>query len=247
MSNPYDPYNNQGTPGDPPPPPPYGAPIPSQGGGGAYPPSPYGQDSPYGDGAPKKTDAVSITGFVLSLTCCLSIVGAILGFIGLGRTKNNERKGRWAAIAASIIGVLGTLAFVGGILFLVVFAKSVIGVDDAKVGQCMNVSDSGDSVTLTKKDCTESHDAEIVYVGVKGDIAALGADFVPDNINDLSDSAISSTVCSNLIDPADAEKLADSYTYTIVSKDPKDTANNSPFVCYVEPDNGDKLTDKLLG
>lgn len=247
MSNPYDPNNNQGTPGDPPPPPPYGAPIPSQGGGGgAYPPSPYGSSSPYGD-APKKTDAVSITGFVLSLTCCLSIVGAILGFVGLGRTKNNQRKGRWAAISASIIGVVGTLVFAGGIIFFVVVAKSAISIDDAKVGQCMNITTSDDSLLLREKECTESHDAEIVYVGDKSDITDLGESFVPDDINDLSDSAIATTICTTLLGEEDAATIGDDVEYGIASEDPNDVSPNEPFICYAEPSDGSKISTPYLG
>ena len=101
MSNPYDPNASSN---------PYGAPQGGgfgQGGDGGY-GNPYGQSNPYGNEPPKKTDPVSIIGFVLSLTCCLSIVGAIMGFVGLGRTKGGKRKGRWAAIAASVIGILGS-------------------------------------------------------------------------------------------------------------------------------------------
>ena len=245
MSNPYDPYNNQGTPGDPPPPPPYGAPIGSQGGGGgAYPPSPYSQDSPYGDNAPKKTDAVSITGFVLSLTCCLSVVGAILGFIGLKRTKDNQRKGRWAAIAASIIGVLGTLAFIGGILFIVVFAKSVINVDEAKVGQCANISSQDNkSVLLTDTDCSGDHDAEITYVGKFSDVEGL--DIAPTNPDDFTDAGSSLLICTALMDPADVTALGDSVGYQYVNQDGTPTSNDA-VLCYAERTDGKKFTSKQL-
>lgn len=238
MSNPYDPYNNQGTPGDPPPPPPYGAPIGSQGGGGgAYPPSPYSQDSPYGDNAPKKTDAVSITGFVLSLTCCLSIVGAILGFIGLKRTKDNQRKGRWAAIAASIIGVLGTLAFIGIILVVVVFAKSVVSIDEASAGTCVNVStDDNDGVVLLETKCTESHDGEIIYAGDAGDDAAT-----------LESNTEAGNVCIGRLDQSVLDTLStEDLDLNVLVENPSDVGASDRFVCYVEPGDGKKISKKLL-
>ena len=117
--------------------------------------------------------AFSITGFVLSLTCCLSVVGAILGFIGLGRTKGGRRKGRWAAVSAAIIGVLGTLAFAGIIVVVVVAAKTVVTPDNAEACLCVNVdTDDDDNVSMSKKECDEKHEAEIVYVGKAGEDAS---------------------------------------------------------------------------
>lgn len=237
MSNPYDP--NQ-------PPPPYGAPAPGAGSGTPpYGGTPYPVGSPYDGNQPKGTDAVSITGFVLSLTCCLSIVGAILGFIGLGRTKNGQRKGRWAAVSATIIGIIGTLVFAGGIVFVVIFANSVITVDDAKVGQCANVTQNNDTYTLTEKDCSGDHDAEIVYVGKFSDLDS--ANVVPDDINDLSDAAISQAACSSVMSADDVSSLPDGLEWTLALEDPKDPKDSDPFICFVQNDNGDKLDSKLIG
>ncbi len=50
-----------------------------------------------------------MTGFVLSLTCCLSLVGAIFGLVGLRRTRQPDgHRGRWAAVTAIVVGFVLT-------------------------------------------------------------------------------------------------------------------------------------------
>jgi hypothetical protein len=268
MSNPYDPYDSsgnpegQGTPGSgdqpPPPPPPYGQSQPPYG-QDPYPQdpssaSPYGQPGggygqpAYDSGTPAKTDPVSIIGFVLSLTCCLSIVGAVMGAIGLGRTKKNQRKGRWAAISALIIGILGTLAFAGIIIVAVFFANSVIPVDEAEVGQCANIlSEDDESVTLTDTECDSSHDAEIVYTGTYGEVES--SQFVPSDPDDLTDAGISFGICTELMaangQQADLDALGDDVTYQFVTQT-ADPPSDEAFYCYVERSDGEKFAEKRL-
>ncbi|MGA8846559.1 MAG: DUF4190 domain-containing protein [Nocardioides sp.] len=264
MSNPNDPYD--GTPGSPdeggpgtqppPPPPPYGG--PDQGGQApgygqpSYGQAPYEQ-SPYAstgypDDAPKSTDPVSIIGFILSLTCCLSIVGAIMGAFGLRRTKDGQRRGRWAAVSALIIGVLGTLAFIGIIVAVVFVANSVIGVDQAKVGQCANISNEDrESVLLTDTSCEDAHDAEIVYTGTYSQVES--SQFVPSDSDDLTDAGISFGICTELMtnngQDADLEALGDDVEYQFVTET-SDPAADEPFYCYVERTDGNKFTEKRL-
>ena len=265
MSNPYDPPNDpfgnpEGSdPANQPPPPPYGAP---DAGGAQVPPPPYGQapygqepygQAPYGQAPfasepPKGTDPVSIIGFILSLTCCLSIVGAIMGAIGLKRTKQGRRRGRWAAISALIIGILGTLAFAGIIVALTFFANTVIPVDGAEVGQCANVtSQDRDSVLLLDADCAEPHDAEIVYTGTYDQVES--SRFVPSNPDDLTDAGISFGICTELMisndQGADLAALGDDVVYQFVTQ----TGNpdsDEPFYCYAERSDGVKFPDKRL-
>ena len=60
------------------------------------------------------------------------------------------------------------------IIAIVFFANSVVDVDQAKVGECADVSnDNGDSVLLTKQDCDGKHDAEITWVGKVSDVENL--------------------------------------------------------------------------
>lgn len=251
MSNPYDPYNPQGQ-GDgssgqnPYGQNPYGQSFPS---GGGYGSDPYG-GSPQGYGEqPKGTDAVSITGFVLSLTCCLSIVGAILGFIGLGRTKGGKRKGRWAAISASIIGVLGTLAFAGIIIGVVFFAKSIVTVDEAEVGQCVSIDDDDSSaIVLREADCDSDHDGEIVYKGEYSEVES--SPFMPSSPDDLSDAGISYGVCTSLMPPEDVsaieDVLGDNVEYTYAMEDPANPEPDDPFICYVKDSRGDSIDQQLI-
>lgn len=231
MSNPYDPNASNN---------PYG-----QGGGyGApYGQTPYGQ-TPYGQEAPKKTDAVSIVGFILSLTFCLSLIGFILGLVGLGRTKGGKRKGRWAAIAATIIGLLATI--VGGVLIavLVVFANSVISIDEAEVGQCLDVSsEDSESVVITDQDCSGDHDGEITWVGTYGDVES--SDFVPTNPDDLTDAGISLAVCTSLMEQGDVDALGDGVEYQLVNEDSSPTADEAAL-CYATRTDGEPFTEKQL-
>ncbi|MDO9457215.1 DUF4190 domain-containing protein [Nocardioides sp.] len=243
MSNPYDPNTNPygspeqpgggyGQPGGG-----YGQPGGGYGGQGGG----YGQPNPYGGNeAPKKTDAVSIIGFILSLTCCLSIIGAILGFVGLSRTKGGKRKGRWAALTAVIVGILGTIIAAVGIGFFANYLGSVISVDEAKAGQCINVDTSDDEIIPREADCGEDHDAEIVYAGTADDI---DPDFVPADINDITDSAISRVICSANMDEAYVAAIGEDYDWQLVSEDGNPTGTE-PYFCYVEPASG-QLDKKL--
>ncbi|WP_148614368.1 DUF4190 domain-containing protein [Nocardioides rubriscoriae] len=243
MSNPYDPNaaNN-----------PYGAPDPSAGagaygqGGGGY-GTPYGQagpTDPYGNQAPKKTDPVSIIGFILSLTFCLSLIGFILGLVGLSRTKQGKRKGRWAAISATIIGLLATI--IGGVLIavLVIFANSVISIDEAKVGQCLDVSsETNDSVTITDQSCDGDHDGEITWVGTFDDLES--SQFVPSNPDDLTDAGVSYALCTSLMDPADVDALGEDVEYQLVNADSSPTSGEAAL-CYATRQDGKPFTEKQL-
>ena len=245
MSSPYDPSQPTGDPSNPygPPPPvppqnPYGA------GGGAQPPygagggaqPPYGAQpypgAPFGGPPPAQTDVVSIVAFVLSLTCCLSVVGLVMGFVGLSRTKGGRRKGRWAAIAAIPIGAILTLVTVGVVVVIGVFAGSVVSVDDARAGVCIDVDDSDTTgVIMTESDCDESHDAEIVYAGqAGGDAGQLESDGATlvclDRVPDLVSAAVQDGT----------------YLLSALLLDPTDVSPDDTLICYVEPAGGQELT-----
>jgi hypothetical protein len=222
VSNPYgnDPYGNQGGQN------PYGAPY--QGDPGGTPPS---------------TDGVSIASFVLSLLCC-GPVGLILGFVGLSRTKNGKRKGRWAAIGGIVIGIVGMLAAGGLIAVLVFVVSSQITPDDAEAGQCMDIREDGDSIFLTEKDCDEEHDGEIVHVAEFGDIEETDPGLMPTDIDDLTDAAISQAVCSSLMDPADVAKISQDLEWGLALENQDDPADDDKFICYVE--SSDKLDEPIL-
>ncbi|WZH50681.1 MAG: DUF4190 domain-containing protein [Nocardioides alkalitolerans] len=261
MSNPYEPNLNK--PGDQPQqpqqpqqPPAWGQPgqgQPGQGQPGQYGPSypSYGQQwggSPYGAQQPTSTDGISITAFVLSLTCCLSFIGLILGFVGLSRTKNDQRKGRWAAVSAIVIGALGTLAALGTIAVAVFVGTSAIDPRDAEVGDCGNIlSEDRDTITMTSKDCGDRHDLEVVYVGTFDEIE--DSQFLPSDPDDLTDAGISAGVCTDLMpaeDVATLDESDDDLRYGIVTEDTSPSGDEA-FFCYVERLDGEKLEGSLLG
>lgn len=246
MSNPPPPPPSGDDPtgsGQPTPPNPYGAPQqPAY--GSAQPPygqPPYGQPpagggyvpNPYGE-TPKKNDGVSITAFVLSLTFCLSLVGVILGFVGLSRTKGGQRKGRWAAVTAIVVGLVFTaIAAVLGIV-IGIFAASVVTIDEAKAGICIDVDSDDDGVILTESECGEGHDAQIVYTGDAGDDAEA-----------LETGGVDA-VCAARAEPAITELVSSGdYEFQAVLDDPQDVSSDDKVVCYVERTDGEKISEKL--
>lgn len=224
MSNPYG-----GTPyGNPDDQNPYG------GGQGGQPPygAPYGGGGGYGGPPPAKTDGVSIAALVLSFLCCLAPVGVILGFVGLSRTKNGQRKGRGLAIAAIVIGIVVTLVVIALVAFGVVFGKSVVSPGEAEVGQCVNLDNDDNTVLMREAECDGDHDAEIVGV----------AEVTSDNIDAVKDQMAG--YCATAIDSDDLATLSD-YLDKIkaVTEDPDNVSEGDHLVCYVEADG---LTEPLL-
>ncbi|WP_183096069.1 DUF4190 domain-containing protein [Nocardioides stalactiti] len=238
MSNPYGPPGSpdNSEPGEPSLYPPYQG-NPYSGG------NPYGGPGAAGPAAAPAgptghgVDAVSITGFVLSLTCCLSLVGMILGFVGLSRTKNNARSGRWAAVSAIAIGAVGTLAGAGLLAFFIWFGTSTVSTGSADVGQCVNVDDFNGSndATLFKKDCDEAHDAEIVVTG----------DFDSDQV-DLFDDGGAEAVCVPELDTEYLEAFQNGgYDLDIVFESQEPDVNEE-FLCFLELADGDDLEEPIV-
>lgn len=215
MSNPY---------GGPDPEPPY-VPYGSSPYGGA--PSPYGAPA----GGPG-LDPVSITGFVLSLLCCTGLVGMILGIVGISRTRAGVRKGRWAAVAAIVIGAVGTLASAGAVVFFVWFGTSTTSVGSADVGQCLDIDEfsSGHDATLFKKDCEEEHEAEVAATG----------DFDASQV-DAYDDTVPAAMCEALLaDEYDTAYSAGGFRIGIVFED-DDPQPGDAFLCYLERSDGRDL------
>jgi hypothetical protein len=212
------PYGNE-PPGDQPP----------YGGQPAYPGGEYG-----GQPAEPKTDGVSIAAFVTGLLCCAP-VGLILGLVGLSRTKDNQRKGRWAAVVGVVLGALGVLAWIGAVIFVVFVANTVVTPDNAEVGQCVNVDTDGDEVSMTKKECSESHDGEIVAV---------------EEVNSDNRDAIEAGMADYCTEAVSAEDLTvlqgrDDIDLKAVIEDPSNVDNGDHLVCYAEAKSG-KLDEKIL-
>lgn len=225
MSDPYG-QNPYGQPQQPPQPHPYG-------GGGGYGPPPGG-GTPGGFGSqPPKTDGVSVASFVLSLLCCTGLIGLILGFVGLSRTKGGQRKGRGFAIAGVVLGIGSVLVGIGAGIFFVFLANTVVTPDNAEVGECVNVETEDDSVYLYKKDCSDSHDAEIVAV----------VDVTDENRDDIGESMAG--FCITAIAEGDQEAVTPYLSdLDAVIEDPNNVDVGDTLVCYVEP--GEKLDAPIL-
>ncbi|KAA1425659.1 DUF4190 domain-containing protein [Nocardioides antri] len=220
------PYGGAPEPGEQPPYQPYGS--------APYGGSPY---SPPGASATGHgTDGVSIAGFVLSLLCCTSVVGLILGIVGLSRTKDGVRSGRWAAVSAVVIGAIGTLVFAGSIVSFVWFGTSTVLIDNADVGQCVDIDEVGDGpdATIWDKDCDEPHDAEIVV-----------ADNLTSSEADVFDADEPDPVCADSLDE-DYRSALDSGDYelgVVVESDDPDPGD--PFVCYLQRTDGADLDESI--
>ncbi|WP_408896285.1 DUF4190 domain-containing protein [Nocardioides sp. R1-1] len=231
-ANPYgQPPTGQSPYGQPPAPPAPPSPYASGAGSGYGPPGSFPGGS---DPMPPKTDGISIAALVTSLLCCLAPVGVILGFVGLSRTKGGQRKGRGLAIAGIVIGLLMSItsAVVGAAVFI--FAESLVPLDDAEVGQCVDIDEEGDAVIMREKKCSEEHDGEIVGTTevtdenvdtVKGDMAGF---------------------CASLVSDEDMAKLNEvsGLQYKAVIEDPEDIGVGDHLVCYVEGE--DELTEPIL-
>jgi len=206
--------------------------------------SPYGQDpsgqGPYGppyqgggEALPPKTDGVSIASFVTGLICCAPI-SIILGIIGVRRTKDDQRKGRWAAILGIVLGVLGLLAWAGIIAGGVWIFNNAVTPGNAEVGQCVNIDTDDNEVSMLKKDCDKEHDGEIVAVEKVDD----------GNIDEIKGAVAG--YCQQILsqDDLDAINAVSNLELKAVIEDPDDVTKGDHLVCYVESD--DKLKEKVL-
>jgi hypothetical protein len=153
---------------------PIGPPAPGHSPGGGYP----GGSSPSGNypggnwpggnspGGQPPLDWVSISALVSSLTLCAAPVSMVLGVVGVVRTKNGQRRGRWAAIAGLVISTLvigmAVVALVAGGVFLAATSVDDLDPTQARPGRCIDV-DALDFPNATS--CTGEHDGEIIWVG----------------------------------------------------------------------------------
>jgi uncharacterized membrane protein len=89
--------------------------------------SDYGNENPSGSFRDKGNNKKAVAGFVCSLVglvCCTigipNIVGLVLSIVGLNEiNKDKFQEGKGLAIAGIVLGALGILAFVIGVIFLI--------------------------------------------------------------------------------------------------------------------------------
>lgn len=227
----------------------YGAPnagTPGSGGGNYGAPPPPNQYGSWqgGNDPTEKNSGIAIAALVTSLTCCLSIVGVILGIIGLGKTGPGKAKGRWMAVTAIVAGSVLTLASVGIGIGVWMFAKSAITPDNAEVGQCINIDEdeSENEVFLREKDCSDDHDGEVAFVGTYGETRGK---VDPAEVGAATDEAgEAKAVCTQLAGGKYAE-LGDDYEWGVASEDVTAPGDDDKFICYVQQADGDKINTKL--
>lgn len=238
MSKPYDPDNPYGgsTPGGCYGPPPTGGAGGGGYGGGGY-GAPYGQPGGYGNDLPKKTDSVSIVGFMLSLTVCLSLVGVVLGLIGLARTRGGKRKGRWAAVGAVVIGLLVSIGSGLVVTVLARYDSSSLSVEEVEAGMCVSPTfDDLHNVDFTEVDCSSEHLFEVVYAG---DAGVDAAELVSDSAPSVCVERISSET------PELIDILGDDHQFFVALERPREVSPADRFVCYVASINDQFLTGRL--
>lgn len=206
--------------------PPYGGQQPPYGG------TPY--PGGYGQGQEPSYDGVSIASLVLGLLCCTGPIGAILGFVGLSRTKGGKRKGRWAAVTGIVLGLLATIAIIAMVVGGVWIFSNTVRPDNAEVGQCVDI-ESDDGIVMLKKDCSEEHDGEIVAV-----------EEVDSDNRELIE-ATQVAYCFEVLSDEDAATIEerDDVELEAVLEDPSNVEVGDHIVCYVEATSG-KLDEKVL-
>lgn len=199
----------------------------------------YGQQQGYGqqyaawqggNDAKRGTNGTSIAAFVLNLTPCgLIVPGWVCAAIGLRQIRRDGTKGRWMAITAIVLGFVWLAAYVAGGFGIKYLVDQFITVDSAEVGQCVNTDENDNEVSLMKRDCTESHDAEIVAVGT------LTADHMATLLQGEQ------TFCESVYE-GDAD--LEGYRWQAIAEDVPPQQGDR-FVCLVQNNDGSKLTEPV--
>lgn len=111
--------------------PPYGAPAPAQAPYQAPAPAPY--QTPHGPPQSQEGNGIAIAAMVLGIISLVlfwipflglicGVLGAIFGFVGLGKSNRIGGKGKGMAIAGLVCGIIGTL--IGVWYVIAVFAAA---------------------------------------------------------------------------------------------------------------------------
>ena len=141
-----------------------------------------------------------------------------------------------------MLGLVGLLAWVGiGIAAIagVAWFQSIVEVDEAKVGVCVDIDDDdNDAVLMYEKECSEDHDGEIVGV----------VEVNSDNLEQI-ESEMTAYCVTTVLTEAEIAKITeaglDVFTdLKALTEDPNDVEEGDHLVCYVE--SKDKLDKPIL-
>ena len=138
----------------------------------------------------------------------------------------------------TIVIVGGIIVFLAVVLFIV---RNNVSADDLKVGDCFNTP-TGDSIsTVEKQPCTDSHNAEVIFVGeYTGDTYPISLSlnsFLEDSCLPAFESYVGRAVDSE-------PELAIAYFYPT-----RDGWNNGDrtITCYVTQPDESPMTESLKG
>lgn len=230
------------TPETPPPSEPYGD--------QPAPPPAYGQQPPaYGYGAysganeaGRSWSGTAIAAFVTSLFCC-GLPSVILGIIGLLRTGEGKGKGRWMAVTGLVLGVVGIAVQVAAVVGGVWIFSNTVTPDNAEVGECVELDEDDDSVTMWKQDCSDEHDAEIYAVHEVTDAEADGFPTSRD-VGALCQGEATGVTTTEGRPLAELIASGELDSYTVYEHE--DTQSGDRLACLVRGPGGEDLDEQLL-
>ena len=127
--------------------------------------NPYADDGGYDDLAgPERTSALAVLSLILSLVCCipgLGILGAGLGvgaMIGIGGSRGRVG-GKGLAIAGIIVGILVSVAWIGGYVFFQATMGQILSRTGA-IAEALDTGDYGSFRTMTLSPASELSDED---------------------------------------------------------------------------------------
>jgi hypothetical protein len=138
----------------------------------------------------------------------------------------------------TIVVIGGIVVFLAVVLFIV---RNNVSADDLKVGDCFNTP-NGDSIsTVEKQPCTDSHNAEVIFVGeYTGDTYPISLSlnsFLEDSCLPAFESYVGRAVDSE-------PELAIAYFYP--TRDGWDGGDRT-ITCYVTQPDESPMTESLKG
>ena len=136
-----------------------------------------------------------------------------------------------------VVGVI--VAFLGVVLYL---TKDAGAVDDLKTGECFDRPTSASVSTVTKRPCTEAHDAEVFHVAeIESDASTPVSITIEGFVDDECVPAFETYVGAAL---ADSPDLGLGYFYP--DFDGWKTGDRT-ITCYIDKADQSKLTESLQG
>jgi hypothetical protein len=198
-----------------------------------FPPPP----APGGTQPNRGLDWVSLSSLICSATLCLAPIGAMLGVVGLMRTRSGRRDGRWAAVTGLVVGLVGTGAAIAAVVGLAAVFSNIAYEDTLRAGDCVQVTHAFGEVDLWVTDCSEPHDAEIAATGVYDErTARQGAE-------------LRSVDFCTVVGGLDPEDFAPTYALDHSSDSWSEAHPEAGdyWVCFIESADGQKTRGSVLG